>query len=93
MWAGDVSLSSPYMSPLYADLRGMPPMSIFQGDRDIFVVDARKFAVEAQVAGVTLDYHEYPGGFHVFMALTFLPEAKDVFRKVKAVTRYLENAS
>lgn len=93
MWAGDISPELPYMSPLYADLRGMPPMSIFQGDRDIFVVDARKFAVKAQVAGVTLDYHEYPGGFHVFMGLTFLPEAKDVFRKVEAVTRYLGNAA
>lgn len=93
MWAGDISPYSPHMSPLYADLRGMPPMSIFQGDRDIFVVDARKFAVKAQVAGVTVDYHEYPGGFHVFMALTFLPEAKDVFRQVKAVAKYLGNAS
>lgn len=93
MWAGDIPPSSPYMSPLYADLRGMPPMSIFQGDRDIFVVDARKFAVKAQVAGVTLDYHEYPGAFHVFMGLTFLPEAKDVFRRVKAVAKYLGNAS
>ncbi|CAI1214828.1 alpha/beta hydrolase [Serratia quinivorans] len=93
MWAGDISPSAPSMSPLYADLRGMPPMTIFQGDRDIFVVDARKFAVKAKAAGVTVDYHEYPGGFHVFMGLTFLPEAKDVFRQMKAVTRYLGNAS
>ncbi|MGG4627064.1 alpha/beta hydrolase [Serratia odorifera] len=93
MWAGDISPSASSMSPLYADLRGMPPMTIFQGDRDIFVVDARKFAVKAKAAGVTVDYHEYPGGFHVFMGLTFLPEAKDVFRQMKAVTRYLENAS
>lgn len=85
MWAGDISPSAPSMSPLYADLQGMPPISIFQGDRDIFVVDARKFAVKARAAGVALDYHEYSGGFHVFMGLTFLPEAKDVFRRVKAV--------
>ncbi|WP_164038756.1 alpha/beta hydrolase [Serratia marcescens] len=93
MWAGDISPSAPSMSPLYADLRGMPPMSIFQGDRDIFVVDARKFAVKAQTSGVTVDYHEYSGGFHVFMGLTFLPEAKAVFRQVKAVTKYLGQAS
>ncbi|BEL87434.1 MAG: alpha/beta hydrolase [Serratia marcescens] len=93
MWAGDISPSAPSMSPLYADLRGMPPMSIFQGDRDIFVVDARKFAVKAQISGVTVDYHEYSGGFHVFMGLTFLPEAKAVFRQVKAVTKYQGQAS
>ena len=86
MWAGDISPSAPSMSPLYADLRGMPPMSVFQGDRDILVVDARKFAVKARAAGVTLDYQEYPGAFHGFLGLTFLPEAKDVFRRVKAVT-------
>ena len=61
-------------------------MSVFQGDRDILVVDARKFAVKARAAGVTLDYQEYPGAFHGFLGLTFLPEAKDVFRRVKAVT-------
>ncbi|ENZ5481376.1 hypothetical protein P805_03696 [Serratia marcescens BIDMC 44] len=93
MWAGDIIPSASSMSPLYADLRGMPPMSIFQGDRDILVFDARKFAVKAQTAGVTVDYHEYPGGFHVFMGLTFLPEAKAVFRQVKAVTKYLGQAS
>ncbi|CAI1019610.1 alpha/beta hydrolase [Serratia liquefaciens] len=93
MWSGDISPSAPSMSPLYADLRGMPPMSIFQGDRDIFVVDARKFAVKARAAGLTVDYHEYPGGFHVFMGLTFLPEAKDVFRLVKTVTGCQGNAS
>jgi len=86
MWAGDVSPSSPYMSPLYADLRGMPPMSIFQGDRDIFVIDARKFAAKARKAGVEVDYQEYQGGFHVFMGVTFLPESKDVFRRVKEAT-------
>lgn len=85
MWAGDVDPLSPHMSPLYADLQGMPSMGIFQGDRDIFVVDARNFVERATVAGVNVHYHEYPGGFHVFMGLTFLPEAKDVFRQVKAL--------
>lgn len=79
-WAGETDPASPPMSPLYADLSGLPPMMLFQGDRDIFVVDSRTFAAKA---GSLCQYREYPGGFHVFMGATFTPEAKDVFRHVK----------
>lgn len=80
-WCADKEPTSPELSPLYADIAHMPPTAIFQGDRDILVLDSRSYGKRLQEAGKG-EYHEYPGGFHVFMALTFLPESQAVFRRV-----------
>ncbi len=84
LWAGDRSADHPHCSPLFADLAGMPPMAIFQGRHDVFVVDARSFADRTHAAGVPVRLYEYEGGPHVYMALTFTREAKDTFKLVKA---------
>ena len=78
-WAGDLDPGSPQFSPLVADLSGLPPIALFQGERDIFVIDARTFVDRCRTAEVDCRYYEYPGAFHVFMGVTFTPEANDVF--------------
>ncbi|MBZ6377818.1 hypothetical protein B5C34_02965 [Pacificimonas flava] len=82
-WAGPEDAAGPLLSPLFADLEGLPPMIVFQGDRDMFVVDARTFAEKVRQAGAALDYFEYGGAPHDFMLFTFTREAKDVQRRVK----------
>ncbi len=82
-WAGDRGVDDPVASPLYADLKGLPPMAIFQGRHDVFLPDARTFAAKAQEAGVPTKLYEYEGGPHVYMALTFTRESKDTLKLVK----------
>jgi len=82
-WAGDRPVDHPHVSPLYAELSGLPPIAIFQGRHDIFVVDCRTFADKARDAGDAIKLYEYEGGPHVYMALTFTREAKDTFKLVK----------
>ncbi|MDN3646484.1 alpha/beta hydrolase [Pontixanthobacter aestiaquae] len=82
-WAGDRGVDNPIASPLYADLKGLPPIAIFQGRHDVFLPDARTFAAKAQEAGVPTKLYEYEGGPHVYMALTFTRESKDTVRLVK----------
>ncbi len=88
IWAGDRGIDHPHASPLYADLTGLPPIAIFQGRHDIFVVDSRSFAQKARAAGVPTKLYEYEGGPHVYMILTFTPESKDTLALVKD---FLEN--
>lgn len=83
-WAGDRGVDHPHASPLYADLAGLPPIAIFQGRHDVFLIDSRTFADKARAAGVPTKLYEYEGGPHVYMALTFTREAKDTFALVKA---------
>jgi acetyl esterase/lipase len=66
----------PYASPLYADLRGLPPMLIQAGDAEILRDDSTRFAAAARAAGVdvTLEiWNEMPHVWHAFAGL--LPEA------------------
>lgn len=84
MWAGGDDPHLPRLSPLYADLARLPPIDLYQGTRDIFVVDARTFVRKVTLAGGTIRYREFPGAFHVFVGATFTPEAKTVFREIGA---------
>ena len=42
----------PYISPLYADLRGLPPLLIHVGDLETLLDDAVRFGERARAAGV-----------------------------------------
>jgi acetyl esterase/lipase len=83
-WAADADPRLPEFSPLYADLAGLPPMVVFQGTHDIFVVDARAFQAKAAAQGADLQYFEYAGGFHVFMGARSTRESRDVYARVAA---------
>lgn len=89
-WAGDRGVDHPHASPLYADLAGLPPIAIFQGRHDVFVVDSRSFTADAAAAGVPVTLYEYAGAPHVYMALIFTVEAKDTFKLVK---RFLDEGA
>ena len=65
-WRGELSVDDPRVSPLAADLRGLGPLTVFSGTRDILNPDARLLAEKATAAGVDIDYHEQPGLLHVY---------------------------
>jgi acetyl esterase/lipase len=81
-WAAEDDLLLPRLSPLYADLKDLPPIDMYQGSDDVLVVDARTFAAKARQAGNLVHYSEVRGAFHVFMGATFTPEAKAVFAHI-----------
>jgi acetyl esterase/lipase len=81
-WASGDDPRLPLLSPLFADLRGLPPVQIFQGTYDILLPDARKLRDRLEEAGGHAELYETPEGFHVFMGATFTREAKRVFEQV-----------
>jgi monoterpene epsilon-lactone hydrolase len=56
-FAGGVPLDDPRVSPLHADLRGLPPLFVQVGEVELLADEARAFAERARAAGVdvTLD--------------------------------------
>ena len=73
----------PYISPLYADLHGLPPLLIHVGDHEILLDDSVRFAERAREAGVEVELVVWPGMFHVFHIWgNILPEAKRANREV-----------
>jgi len=73
----------PYASPLYADLRGLPPLLIHVGDAEVVLDDSTRVAARAREAGVdvTLEvWDEMPHVFHAFAGL--LPESEQAIERI-----------
>ncbi|GAC1663082.1 MAG: hypothetical protein PVS2B1_22090 [Candidatus Dormibacteraceae bacterium] len=72
---GDGDAKNPALSPLYADLHGLPPLLIQCAGDQMLRDDSVLLAERARVAGVDVKLHVYPGLYHSFQMLTFVPEA------------------
>jgi acetyl esterase/lipase len=69
LYAGSLDLDDPLVSPIYGDLRGLPPVSVFTGTHDLLDPDSRRLAELAREAGVPLELHEVRGAPHAFPVL------------------------
>lgn len=76
-YVGVDSPINPLISPLYADLRGLPPLLIHVGDYEILLDDSTRLADKARCAGVDVTLRVWDGMWHVFQALAArIPEAR-----------------
>jgi len=70
------------VSPLYGSLEGLAPMAIFIGTHDLLWADVQRLRELLDKAGVSYRYWEYPKMIHVWMAVTFMPEAQHALREI-----------
>lgn len=61
-------LADPLVSPVFADLTGLPPLLIQAGSHEILLDDATRLAVHAAAADVQVTLEVTPGVPHVFQA-------------------------
>jgi epsilon-lactone hydrolase len=54
----------PMVSPVFGDLRGLPPLLIQVGSREILLDDSRKLAARAKADDLVVRLEEWPGMFH-----------------------------
>ncbi|MFI0237591.1 alpha/beta hydrolase fold domain-containing protein [Streptomyces sp. NPDC016845] len=57
---------SPLASPLFADLRGLPPLLIQAGSHEVLLDDALRLAAKAADDDVAVTLQTFPGAPHVF---------------------------
>ena len=77
LYLGDVDPAGPTVSPLYADLAGLPPLLLHVGHDEILRDDSVRLAARARAAGVDVVLELYPVVPHVWQwADRFLPEAR-----------------
>ncbi len=76
----------PSISPLYAELAGLPPIYIQVGTAEMLLDDARRLVERARECGVRTGLDEWEGMFHVFQVFAPLgvPESR------QAVARFGE---
>ncbi len=75
-YLGDASAEDPIASPHYADLRGLPPLIIHVGDREILRDDSVRLADHARAAGIETELKVWPVVPHVWQLAQFVPEAR-----------------
>lgn len=88
----DEDTTNPYISPLYGNFTGFPPMLIQVGSYEMLLSDSVLVAEKAKRAGVKVRLSVYEGMFHVFqMALLLIPESKQAWKEVGKFLDIIEN--
>lgn len=83
IYAKGQNAEHPLVSPLYADLYGLPPLLIQTGTAGILLDDSKRFAQKAIKQGVTVDLDLWDNMFHVFQIFgNLIPESKKALKKI-----------
>ena len=85
MYVGDHPLEHPLISPLYAELSGLPSLLIHASDSEILFDDARRLAERARAAAVAVEFtvwRSQPHDWHATVPLT--PESRAAVKGIGA---------
>jgi len=87
-YAGNHDPSHPYISPLFGDLYGLPPLLITVGDEEGGLDDSVRFAERARASGVDVTLIVGKGQLHCYPLLPdFIPESKQAMTAITAFVR------
>lgn len=83
MFAGDTDKEHPIVSPVFADLTGLPPLMVHVGTTEVLHSDSVRLAENAKRDGVPMElveWHDAPHVLPLFMGL--VPEATRCFKQM-----------
>lgn len=76
------------ISPVYADLHGLPPLLVQVGDREILLSDATQLAERARADGVEVRLKVWQGMWHVWQLFArYVPEGQQALDEIGAFIR------
>jgi triacylglycerol lipase len=70
LWAGNLSVTNPEVSPLYGSLSGLPPTYVYSGNLDSLSPDVFVLQQEAATAGAPINFVLANGQIHDWILLT-----------------------
>lgn len=77
LYVGQADPFDPTLSPLYADLRGLPPLMLQVSDSEVLLDDSTRFATRAREAGVSVRLQIWPKQPHVWQLFhRLVPEGR-----------------
>ncbi len=78
----------PLVSPVYADVSGLPPLYIQVGDDEILLSDSTRLADKAGEAGVDVTLDVWPDMWHVFQVFVHqMPESRAAILRLAPFVR------
>lgn len=82
-YCGTYPADLPLISPLFGDLKGLPPLFINSGEDDELFEDGEKFSKKAKEAGVDVNFRAGKGMVHCYPLLApMFPEATDAMNEI-----------
>lgn len=92
-YAGELGRTDPRVSPLYADLVGLPPLFVQVGTREVLLDDATRLVERALAAAVDVELVIAEGMIHIWQLFAgMVPEADEaVAQAVGFAKRFLPN--
>ena len=83
-------LKNPLLSPVFANVAGLPPTLIQVGDDEILLSDSTRFAAMLEEEGIKVELEVFPEMWHVFQLFVGkMPESKAAIRKIGQFIRDL----
>lgn len=83
LYAQGADLRAPPISPLYADLSGLPPTLIQVGDHEILLSDSTRLADKMNQSGSHATLKIWDGMWHVWHYYADLPEAQQAMEEIR----------
>lgn len=90
-YIGTADPKNPFISPVFGDFTGFPPILFQVGSYEMLLSDSISAAKKAKKAGVPVKCTVYEGMFHVFqMARGLLPESRKAWREIRDYLDYMK---
>lgn len=83
----DKYLTHPYVSPLFGDMHGLPPLLIQCGDAEVLRDEVTLLAHKASLSGVAVRHELYEDCVHVFQAFLFLDASRKALQSARHFVR------
>ena len=81
---GEKDPKMPYISPLYGDYEGLPPMLFQVGGAEMLLSDSARAAKKAKAAGCEVKLTIYDGMFHVFqLGMKKMKESREAWKEIE----------
>jgi monoterpene epsilon-lactone hydrolase len=87
-YLGGADARTPLASPIYADLKGLPPLLIQVGGAEELLDDSTRLAERAKAAGVDVTLESWEDMFHVWHSYAgMLPEGQQAIERIGEFVR------
>ena len=87
-YIGEADRTDPYISPVFGDYHGFPPMFFTAGTHEMLLDDTLRIAEKLKACGVPVTCELQPGMFHIYVVFArFVPEGKISYQRLLTFIR------
>ncbi|GAA5924153.1 hypothetical protein JCM10213_004505 [Rhodosporidiobolus nylandii] len=81
-------LTHPYVSPLFGDFTGLPPLLVQAGDAEVLRDEITLMSHKAAIQGVKVEHEIFEDCVHVFQAFLFLEASRKAFQSQRQFVKH-----